>query len=76
MSYGFCYIPNRVPAVNGDAATWYAQLMEQWRLADRLGYDQVFIAEHRHGGVPHEPVLHQMELFANAVTEKPLAVSR
>lgn len=50
MKFGFCYIPNHVPEVNGDARSWYGQLLEQWTLADRLGYDQIFIAEHRYGG--------------------------
>jgi alkanesulfonate monooxygenase SsuD/methylene tetrahydromethanopterin reductase-like flavin-dependent oxidoreductase (luciferase family) len=50
MKFGFCYIPNRVPVVNGDAAAWYGQLMAQWTTADRLGFDMVMIAEHRYGG--------------------------
>jgi len=61
VNVGFCYIPNFVPAVNGDARTWYGQLMEQWRLADRLGYDRIMIAEHRYPAYafPSTPVVAQ-----------------
>lgn len=47
MHLGFCYIPDRHPEVHGDWATWYARLVREWRLADELGFDSIWIAEHR-----------------------------
>lgn len=50
MQFGFCYIPDYHPEVHGDYAAWYARLLAEWELADRLGFDAVWLAEHRYPG--------------------------
>lgn len=50
MKFGFCYIPDYHADVHGDYVTWYARLLHEWQTADRLGYDAVWIAEHRYAG--------------------------
>lgn len=50
MKFGFCYIPDYHPEVHGDYADWYARLLREWRTADDLGYDCIWIAEHRLAG--------------------------
>lgn len=50
MRFGFCYIPDYHPEVHGSYADWYARLLREWRTADDLGYDCIWIAEHRLAG--------------------------
>jgi alkanesulfonate monooxygenase SsuD/methylene tetrahydromethanopterin reductase-like flavin-dependent oxidoreductase (luciferase family) len=50
MEFGFCYIPDYHEELHGDFREWYARLMREWVLADELGYDAVWIAEHRYPG--------------------------
>ena len=50
MQFGFCYIPDYYPELHGDFRAWYARLLDEWALADELGYDAIWIAEHRYPG--------------------------
>lgn len=50
MKFGFCYIPDYHEDVHGDYQAWYARLLDEWRAADGLGYDAIWIAEHRYAG--------------------------
>jgi alkanesulfonate monooxygenase SsuD/methylene tetrahydromethanopterin reductase-like flavin-dependent oxidoreductase (luciferase family) len=50
VEFGFCYIPDYHPEVHGDYAAWYARLLDEWELADRLGFNAVWLAEHRYPG--------------------------
>lgn len=50
MEFGFCYISDYHPELHGGWAEWYARLLGEWRLADGLGFDAIWIAEHRLAG--------------------------
>lgn len=50
MQFGFCYIPDYYPELHGDFRAWYERLLREWELADELGYDAIWIAEHRYPG--------------------------
>ena len=44
------HIPDYYPELNGDFRAWYERLLREWELADELGYDAIWIAEHRYPG--------------------------
>ena len=50
MEFGFCYIPDYHPELHGAYTDWYARIRKEWKLADALGFDAVWIAEHRYPG--------------------------
>ena len=50
MEVGFCYIPDYHQEAHGSFADWYARLLREWRLIDELGFDAIWIAEHRYPG--------------------------
>ena len=50
MQFGFCYIPDYYPDLHGEFSEWYERLLSEWALADELGYDAIWIAEHRYPG--------------------------
>jgi alkanesulfonate monooxygenase SsuD/methylene tetrahydromethanopterin reductase-like flavin-dependent oxidoreductase (luciferase family) len=50
MKFGFCYIPDYHGEVHGDYRAWYGRMLDEWRAADRLGFDCAWIAEHRYAG--------------------------
>ena len=50
MQFGFCYIPDYYPDLHGEFRDWYERLLSEWAWADELGYDSVWIAEHRYPG--------------------------
>lgn len=50
MQFGFCYIPDYYPNLHGSYAAWYRRLLHEWGTADALGYDALWIAEHRFAG--------------------------
>ena len=50
MQFGFCYIPDYYPELHGEFRDWYERLLSEWAWADELGYDSVWIAEHRYPG--------------------------
>jgi alkanesulfonate monooxygenase SsuD/methylene tetrahydromethanopterin reductase-like flavin-dependent oxidoreductase (luciferase family)/SAM-dependent methyltransferase len=50
MQFGFCYIPDYHQSRHGDYRAWYERLLDEWELADSLGFDCVWIAEHRLAG--------------------------
>jgi len=50
MQFGFCYIPDYHERQHGDYRSWYERLLREWQTADVLGYDAIWIAEHRFPG--------------------------
>ena len=50
MQFGFCYIPDYYETLHGSYAAWYRRLLHEWGTADALGYDTLWIAEHRLAG--------------------------
>lgn len=50
MQFGFCYIPDYYESLHGTYAAWYRRLLHEWGTADALGYDAIWIAEHRLAG--------------------------
>jgi alkanesulfonate monooxygenase SsuD/methylene tetrahydromethanopterin reductase-like flavin-dependent oxidoreductase (luciferase family) len=50
VKFGFCYIPDYHEELHGDYPAWYRRLLSEWRVADSLGYDCIWIAEHRVSG--------------------------
>lgn len=50
MQFGFCYIPDYHESRHGDYQSWYQRLLHEWQTADSLGYDAIWIAEHRFPG--------------------------
>lgn len=50
MQFGFCYIPDYYPDLHGDFSQYYERLLSEWELADQLGYDAIWLAEHRYPG--------------------------
>lgn len=50
MHFGFCYIPDYHESRHGDFQSWYRRLLDEWQTADALGYDAIWIAEHRYPG--------------------------
>ena len=50
MEVGFCYIPDYHPTLHGSYGDWYARLLREWRLIDALGFDAIWLAEHRYPG--------------------------
>ena len=50
MRFGFCYIPEYYPRWHGSYAAWYRRLLHEWQTADRLRFDDLWIAEHRLAG--------------------------
>ncbi|MEX2081339.1 MAG: LLM class flavin-dependent oxidoreductase [Dehalococcoidia bacterium] len=50
MEFGFCYLCDYHPEVHGDYQSWYRRLLTEWELADSLGFDAIWIAEHRYPG--------------------------
>lgn len=61
MKFGVLYLPTYVPELDGPEATFYARMLEQIELADKLGYETVWLTEHHfdvYGGtVPNPAVL-------------------
>ncbi|QEG35096.1 LLM class flavin-dependent oxidoreductase [Bythopirellula goksoeyrii] len=50
MQFGFCYIPDYYESLHGSYSAWYRRLLHEWGTADALGYDALWIAEHRLAG--------------------------
>ena len=50
MQFGFCYISDYYERLHGSYAAWYRRLLHEWGTADVLGYDALWIAEHRYAG--------------------------
>jgi alkanesulfonate monooxygenase SsuD/methylene tetrahydromethanopterin reductase-like flavin-dependent oxidoreductase (luciferase family) len=50
VEFGFCYISDYHPELHGDYAAWYERLLSEWVLEDQLGFDAIWIAEHRYPG--------------------------
>lgn len=50
MQFGFCYIPDYYEHLHGTYSAWYRRLLHEWGTADALGYDTLWIAEHRLAG--------------------------
>jgi len=50
MQFGFCYIPDYYENLHGSYSGWYRRLLHEWGTADALGYDALWIAEHRLAG--------------------------
>ncbi|TWU26038.1 LLM class flavin-dependent oxidoreductase [Bythopirellula polymerisocia] len=50
MQFGFCYIPDYYEHLHGSYSAWYRRLLHEWGTADALGYDALWIAEHRFAG--------------------------
>ncbi len=50
MQFGFCYIPDYHERLHGPYSAWYRRLLHEWGTADALGYDTLWIAEHRLAG--------------------------
>ena len=50
MQFGFCYIPDYRASQHGTYQSWYERLLHEWKTADDLGYDALWIAEHRFPG--------------------------
>lgn len=50
MEFGFCYLCDYHPEAHGDYEAWYGRLMGEWQLADELGFEAIWIAEHRYPG--------------------------
>ncbi len=50
MQFGFCYIPDYYESLHGPYSAWYRRLLHEWGTADALGYDALWIAEHRFAG--------------------------
>ena len=61
MKFGLLYLPSFDVATHTDAATLYQQIFEQVELAEALGYDAVWCAEHHFcaygGDIPSPPVM-------------------
>ncbi len=61
MKFGLFYLPSFDAATHKDARTLYDQIFEQAELADALGYDSVWCAEHHFspygGDIPNPPLL-------------------
>ncbi len=50
LKFGLCYIPDYHPDTGGSWTDWYEGMIEEVRLAERLGYDGAWFAEHRVAG--------------------------
>lgn len=50
MQFGFCYLPDYHQRDHGSYSDWYRNLLREWQTADQLGYDTLWIAEHRLAG--------------------------
>lgn len=50
MEFGFCYLADYHSDLHGSFAAWYRRLLDEWRLIDRMGFDAIWIAEHRFPG--------------------------
>ena len=50
MQFGFCYIADYHESEHGPYSEWYRRLLHEWQTADALGYDTLWIAEHRLAG--------------------------
>lgn len=46
MWFGLCYIADHHPEIQGDYREWYEGMIEEAVVADRLGYQGIFLAEH------------------------------
>jgi alkanesulfonate monooxygenase SsuD/methylene tetrahydromethanopterin reductase-like flavin-dependent oxidoreductase (luciferase family) len=46
VKFGLCYIADHHPEVQGDYREWYEGMIDEIKLADRLGYEAAFVAEH------------------------------
>lgn len=61
MRIGLLYLPTFDAATHGDSAGLYQQIFEQVELAESLGYDTVWLAEHHFtpygGDIPSPPLL-------------------
>ena len=61
MRFGLFYLPSFDPAVHRDSATLFRQIIEQVQLAESIGLDSTWVAEHHFtpygGDVPNPPLL-------------------
>ena len=61
MKFGLFYLPSFDAATHTDARTLYEQIFEQAELAEALGFDSVWCAEHHFspygGDIPNPPLL-------------------
>ena len=61
MKFGLFFLPSFDVAVHRDSATLYEQILEQVELAENLGYESAWVAEHHFsaygGDVPNPPLL-------------------
>ena len=60
MKFGFLYLPTFDSALHRDSRTLYQQIFEQVDLAEALGYDTIWAAEHHFttygGDIPNPPL--------------------
>jgi alkanesulfonate monooxygenase SsuD/methylene tetrahydromethanopterin reductase-like flavin-dependent oxidoreductase (luciferase family) len=47
MKFGILYNTDYYPAAHQSPSNYYAQLLEQTELAEKLGFDAVWFGEHR-----------------------------
>ncbi len=47
MKFGLCYIPDYHPEHSGSWSDWYEGMIAEVRLAEELGFDSAWFAEHR-----------------------------
>jgi natural product biosynthesis luciferase-like monooxygenase protein len=60
VKFGLLYLPTYVPELDGSVADFYDRMLEQIALADRLGFDSVWLTEHhfdRYGGTLPNPAV-------------------
>jgi len=50
MEFGFCYLSDYHPEIHGGYPGWYARLVREWQRIDAMGFDAIWIAEHRYAG--------------------------
>jgi alkanesulfonate monooxygenase SsuD/methylene tetrahydromethanopterin reductase-like flavin-dependent oxidoreductase (luciferase family) len=50
MKFGLCYIPDYHPDLSGSWQDWYEGMIAEVKLAEALGFDSAWFAEHRVAG--------------------------
>ena len=50
MKFGILYNTDYYPAAHQSPSNYYAQLLEQTELAEKLGFDAVWFGEHHYSG--------------------------
>ena len=50
MRFGLCYIPDYHEELSGSWQNWYGNMIAEVKLADMLGFDGAWFAEHRVAG--------------------------